>query len=412
MGKKLDEQRTTYEEHFENLALIALSTPHYQDHPHDPNCRWGQPAIFWGGSGLGKSARVGQVSTKMALKCHAILPSQRQPEDFGGVIVPNASKPEGVSIECMLPAVRHLNKLGKGVLFLDEASNAPPAVQGAMLAMLNDRIVGDTPLAPGIRILLAANPPEIAAGGFDLEPPMANRMAHWFIGAPSIATWKRYYLSRFAPPIEPIDYEAVVKANWNQHAPMISGMLVGYFEHGGVKDAQPKAGDPQSSLAWPSGRTWEMAINAMIARRCLGLSDTLDDILVEGFVGHGHAIEFATWRREANLPTPQEVLDGKWRHNKHRLDITHAVLAAIVPHVVSKPKGPERNALAIKAWELFKQLIEVGAADLLMDPITLMVNQYQLGVTNKDVDPNVKEAAKAVVGWLGRNGYGAFTGGT
>jgi hypothetical protein len=402
--------RPTVEQWFEELALISLCTPHHEDNPLEATCRWGQPAIFWGGSGIGKSARIKQAAKKAGLTCEVVFPSQRQPEDFSGVLTPNPSSPEGVSIECLLPPIRKLMRNGgNGVLFIDEASNAPPAVQGAMLGMLLDRMVGDNELLPTIRILLAANPPEIAAGGYGLEPPTANRIGHFFVGAPSFEQWETYYTNRFATPTPPVNYVGMVREGWSTHAPIMSGTLVGFLKsNGAAKDDQPKAHDPAGGFAWPSGRTWEMAVNAMIARRAIAFPEELDNILVTGFVGEARANEFAVWRREAKLPTPETVLSGGWAHDPRRLDITAAVLATIVPYVGMKQKGDEREAAAVATWQLFHRMIQAHAADLAVKPMSAMINKHGLGMTGDRTTNEIKNAALPVISWLGHNGYQQF----
>src|SRR5207248_8810483 len=47
----------------------------------------------------------------------------------------------------------------RGLLFLDELTTAPPAVQAAMLRVVLERVVGDVTLPPAVRVVAAANPP-------------------------------------------------------------------------------------------------------------------------------------------------------------------------------------------------------------------------------------------------------------
>jgi len=74
-------------------------------------------------------------------------------------------------------AVR-LVQAGKGLLFLDELSTAPPAVQAALLRLVLERRVGALHLPPGVRIVAAANPRSSAADGWELSAPLANRFVH------------------------------------------------------------------------------------------------------------------------------------------------------------------------------------------------------------------------------------------
>jgi MoxR-like ATPase len=64
------------------------------------------------------------------------------------------------------------------MLFFDEISTAPPAVQAALLRVVLEREVGDLSLPPSVSIVAAANPPERTVGGWDLTAPLANRFCH------------------------------------------------------------------------------------------------------------------------------------------------------------------------------------------------------------------------------------------
>src|SRR5688572_31310402 len=48
---------------------------------------------------------------------------------------------------------------GPRLLVLDEFTIVPEQIHGAMLAIVLDRRVGDTPLHPGTRVMCIANPP-------------------------------------------------------------------------------------------------------------------------------------------------------------------------------------------------------------------------------------------------------------
>lgn len=407
--KKIQKIRATVERHFSDLALLAISTP--QDNPTSERCRWGMPVAFWGGSGIGKSDQIRQAGARANLPVEVLMPGQLQPESFSGVLVPNAKNPEGVSIECLLPAVRRLNRIGRGILFVDEAANAPPAVQGAMLGMLLDRIVGETEMAPHIRILLASNPPEIAAGGYGFEPPTANRMAHFFLGPPSWEMWNRWFMGK-SQPIQVVgtDAENTVKQAWSNLYPVVQGYVSGFLhKRSALLYAQPSAGSVEGGYAWASPRSWDNVSKMMAARRALQLPEELDDIVVEGLVGEGPKEEFAEWRREADLPSPEDVLDGKWSIDRRRLDKTHAVLSTLMPYVGMKPEGTQRFEAAIKTWNILDQVCDAGMADLIVDHMALMVDQYQLGMMGK-APHDVKAAAEKVIKRMSRSKVAGFVG--
>jgi len=408
-AKKLEVKRATVERHFVDLTTLAVSTP--QDNPADPKCRWGLPTVFWGGSGIGKSDQIRQAGARAGLHVEVLMPGQQQPENFSGVLIPNPNSPEGVTIQCLLPAVRRLNRLGKGILFVDEAANAPPAVQGAMLGMLLDRIVGETEMAPLIRILLASNPPELAAGGFGFEPPTANRMAHCFLGAPSWEAWNRWFMSK-NQPIKPTgeSLEPIIINAWPTIYPAVQGMISGFLNaHSTRLYEQPGANSPEGGYAWPSPRTWDMVSKAMATRRALKLPEELDNIICAGLVGTGASDEFSTYRRDADLPTTEDVLAGKWKIDKKRIDKTHAVLGSLVPYVGMQAEGKLRYEAAVKVWAILDQVCDANLADIITDHVEIMINNYQLGMTGKAPD-DVKKAAEKVVKRLSRSKVGEYMG--
>ena len=124
-----------------------------------------------------------------------ILASIREPQDFAGLPVVS-----GDSMRLVAPDwARRLAADGNGILFLDEVNTAPPSVQAALLRVSLDRVAGDCYLGDGTSVVAAANPPEIAADGWDLAPPLANRFCHlpWelpssVVRAGFAGSWPRY----------------------------------------------------------------------------------------------------------------------------------------------------------------------------------------------------------------------------
>jgi MoxR-like ATPase len=78
---------------------------------------------------------------------------------------------------------------GNGILFADEINTAPPSVQAALLRVCLEKVAGDLHLGDRTSIVAAANPPEIAADGWDLAAPLANRFCHvdWELPADIVA---------------------------------------------------------------------------------------------------------------------------------------------------------------------------------------------------------------------------------
>ncbi|WP_225624354.1 sigma 54-interacting transcriptional regulator [Thermoanaerobacterium thermosaccharolyticum] len=134
----------------------------------------GVPVLLWGSPGTGKTSAITALGEQLGLLTEVVIASIREPSDFSGLpIVIDGS------VKMAPPAwAKNLAEAGKGLLFLDEISTAPPAVQAALLRVVLDKTVGDLKLPDGVSVVAAANPPEEAAGGWDLTPPLANRFCH------------------------------------------------------------------------------------------------------------------------------------------------------------------------------------------------------------------------------------------
>src|SRR5688500_14259696 len=99
------------------------------------------PVLLWGAPGTGKTSAIRAMADAAGLPCETVIAAIREPSDFSGLPV-------------VLDRVVHfapprwaerLAAAGRGVLFLDEISTAPPAVQAALLRVVLERVVGDLP---------------------------------------------------------------------------------------------------------------------------------------------------------------------------------------------------------------------------------------------------------------------------
>lgn len=137
-----------------------------------------QPVLLWGEPGIGKSAGMEQLAAGLGLELETVIASVHEPSDFAGLpVVGDDPAVTGVPMAPPDWAVR-LARTGQGLLFFDELSSAPPAVQAALLRVVLERRVGSLRLPEAVRVVAAANPPSSAADGWHLSPPLANRFVH------------------------------------------------------------------------------------------------------------------------------------------------------------------------------------------------------------------------------------------
>jgi len=335
------------------------------------------PVLVWGFPGTGKTSYIKKLGEALDLPVEIEIGSVREPSDFGFPILKDGS------VEKAAPAwAKRLIKAGKGILFLDELSTSPPAVQAAMLRIVLERVVGDTVLPETIAIVSAANPPEEAAGGWDLTAPMANRFCHldWSVDASS---WLDGFLSDWPEP----DI-AVLPSNWRNKIPQAKAKIAGFINsRRQILNVVPES-DTQKGKAWPSSRSWEMAAILLAAAESVSDEDAAIR-LVSGCVGCAAGIEFAAFLKNLDLPDPEDLLKEPQNFVlPSRGDIAYAALSSVVAAVASKP-SKERW---VAAWVILSNAAAQGGKDIVIPAAkSLVQNQVfsKKGYLNRPFPPQV-----------------------
>ncbi len=94
------------------------------------------PVLLWGEPGIGKTAALTRLAEALDLPLTTVIASVHEPSDFSGLpVVGDDPAEQGVPMAPPDWAVR-LVRAGRGLLFLDELSTAPPAVQAALLRLV------------------------------------------------------------------------------------------------------------------------------------------------------------------------------------------------------------------------------------------------------------------------------------
>ena len=293
------------------------------------------PVLLWGAPGTGKTSVIRAMATAMGLPCETVIASIREPSDFAGLPVV-----VGQGVRFAPPAwAQRLTGAGRGLLFLDELSTAPPAVQAALLRVVLERVVGDLELPEEVAVVAAANPPDQAADGWDLSAPLANRLCHlaWDVNPAAVADGLAGGWS--APRIPGL------AEGWVAEEILARGMVAAFLRVRPALACAPPSDPASAGRGWPSPRTWEMAARLWAAGGAAGATDEARSALVRGAVGDGAGAEFLTWLLEMDLPDPEEVLaDPGSFALPERGDRAYAALAAITAAVAAEPTAERWTA--------------------------------------------------------------------
>lgn len=318
------------------------------------------PVILWGNPGQGKTSVLNEIADRYDMHLETVIASVREPSDFAGLPVVDAATgtvtlaPPRWARNLADHAMASDNALG--IVFYDEISTAPPAVQAAMLRPILDNCVGDFQMPETVRTVAAANPADIAAGGWDLAPPMANRFLHltWNLPADVVRDgfsvgWPTVDL----PKPDPADVERLVRE---------SRILVGSFVGARPELLTKMPSSTEGNLGYPTPRSWEQVATLYGWAMACGANSDVVRMLVTGSVGVSATGEFLTYVANLDLPDPEELLahPEKFVVPSERPDKVYAIVASVFSAMVNK-NSKERW---VNAGRILAAVANAGHADI------------------------------------------------
>ena len=327
----------------------------------------GLPVLLWGPPGVAKTAFVSMIARELGYHLVTVLASLREPSDFLGLPLPKHDRATGATevkmappdwaIELNIhsdnprpaevgqamvedpPGSGHFRPAKRALLFLDEFTTAPKSVQAALLRVVHERVVGDMELNANVAVIAAANPPYMSPGGEALEPPTANRFIHldwkplerdvwadYIEGKPATVQIPRipdrpvfdFFWGRTAPvgagfirsfgQTAALDEKKIGKVSdeYRQYAPLFNMPDYRRFKMIGKKASD---GFDPTELAWPSPRSWELALRAAAGTMAAQAEDVTTAMMC-GSIGAPLCKQFAVYVKNADLKPPEHYVEG------------------------------------------------------------------------------------------------------
>ena len=340
------------------------------------------PVILWGAPGQGKTSVLKAFADQAGRKLEIILASIREPQDFAGLpAISNGSM-------SLIPPnwAQSLAADGNGILFADEINTAPPSVQAALLRVCLEKVAGDLHLGDRTSIVAAANPPEIAADGWDLAAPLANRFCHvdWELPADVVAdgflgNWPTITLPRVEQ--EKVELETEKEA-WKLSAFLVSRPKL-------VTDMPESTG--QQGRAFPTPRSWEMVLKLVGLANALELEPEIRRLLVVGCVGQGAGSEYLTFREQQDLPDPEAIIaDPENFVLPKRPDKLYAICGALMSALSNDISGERWHSVG----KFVLRLSKLGHLDM---AVSLMLQWKKIAPPGAMNSPAINQALKPLL---------------
>lgn len=298
------------------------------------------PSLAWGSPGTGKTSVAAAIAARVAPPVEVVLAALREPGDFLGLPLPSEDHGRPVIRRAIEGWARRLLAAGKGTLLLDELTSSAPAVQAALLRVVLERVVGEETLSAAVSVVCLANPEDIAAGGWQLAAPLANRVIHldWEVDP---TAWATAAIAGYpVPEILPLP------ETWRAQIPASRALVASYIRRNPSALLSVPKDEAKRSRAYPTPRSWDMASQAEAAAVAAHATVEVRHALVIGAVGAEAGGEYLTYRDALDLPDPEELLaDPSSYKPDRRGDHASATLASLVAAVTSTPSKDRWLAL-------------------------------------------------------------------
>ena len=326
--------------------------------------RANEPFCLWGPPGVGKTDMLYLLHRVLfpGLPFYVLVLSGRDPSDVQGLSVYD---PATGSVRLAgWQWAQEFVAAGGGTLFLDELSTATGTTQATGLRILQERKVGEVTLPATVRVIAAANPPDCSVDGEAFRAPTANRMGHIVVG-------------RYGTEAECKTLAADLAPGWIDWLPTVlsgtegereAGMLVtSYIAKSPTALFQFPGGDEsRQGMGWPSPRSWHKY--ARILAHALETGEREEALLMaDEWLGDGVGAEWRTYARNADLPKPRDLIEGRavFKFDAGRADRARVVVRGVASEAVRGPAVDyaDRCRLVEAAWGIVLAAAEAKLSD-------------------------------------------------
>lgn len=264
-----------------------------------------KPVFLHSSPGIGKSAIIRQLAIELGYKVIDLRLGSMEASDLCGIpfVV-------GAEQKWSIPTWFPKDPTQRVVLFLDELSNAPIAVQHAGYRLVLDREIQDgVRLHDNVLIIAAGNLKTDKTGVKGITPALANRFGvHLEIEA-NLDDFTSY----------------AVRTG-------LSEQIVGFLNFN--SSALYRFDPTKDDMAFPTPRSWESVSGLM---EC-GFTDDELTVAISGCIGAGTANEFLSYRKYYDkLPDFTKIAKGEEQYTvpKEDIGLVFAISSSLIYHLIA-----------------------------------------------------------------------------
>jgi MoxR-like ATPase len=300
------------------------------------------PFLLWGSPGEGKTAVI-ESARDRGWHVETIIVSHYEPSDLVGL--PVVGTDGSVTLAPPAWAKRLASHEGPSIAFFDEWTTASPAVQAAALRPLTHGEVGTLQLPHTVAFGAAANPADVAVGGWELAAPTANRFCHLDWTMPLEVYAECLVTGRWpAMNLSTVSADSLAAAVTAMRV-LVTGFL---RARPNLLAAMPRDG-AERGRAFPTPRSWDYLARLLGLARAVDAGRDVEALLGAGTVGPATAHEFLVWVDAQDLLDPEALLSGMEQADFERMrpDRVYVILQGLLSAVSVRPT-PERWEAAVR----------------------------------------------------------------
>lgn len=324
------------------------------------------PPLLWGGIGVGKTTFCETLAAQLGMSFYQLPASHIDPALLHGIPIADTK----ASVTAFLPP--EFVAADKTFLLIDEVNTAPESVIAAVMETIRTRRIGRKVYAD-LKVVLAANPPQLAAGGFSMPLPLRNRVVH--------IDWKlpltHFRLVTALPPFDrkvehttaalPIADMNEIRKWWSWASGIVDAFL-NKFPHLYYEEDTIERGD---AYEFGTPRTWDYVKVILAVFRSVNASPSALAVAILGTVGDA-AQDFFTFMTESGVPHAEEILNDPTILLNLRADVFYISVFALTSFLA---QNPDKDVVE-KFFDVISFLISRKKHDyamLLLDSVSRMI---------------------------------------